>query len=86
MLSIIKTDWDTVAQADVYISLPGDWNNSDAHSGDEDTGEVSVDNLPPHQLTIEAEAELRDFDGTIGRIGLSEDQDDCPTTSKRTIK
>ena len=69
VLSALEEWDDTVSQADVYISPPGDGRSSDVDSGDEDTGEVSVDNLPPNQLRSEAEAEVRGFDGTTRRLG-----------------
>lgn len=50
VLSIIEDEADDIVHADVYIMPPGDGQNSDEDSGDDNEADGSINRLPKSQL------------------------------------
>ena len=75
-MSMIEDDMDDIGQTDIYVLPPGDGQNSDENSGDEECTDGSINSLPYSQLNNPAEAVITWISGKRTLIGGTEEMND----------
>lgn len=76
VLSIIEDEADDVDHVDVYVMPPGDGQNSDEDSGDDDEADGSINRLPKSQLCNPGSAIITRHGGASTSLG-TETEEEC---------